>query len=277
MTCRTILFALPLSLFCFCKNEAPKSSPVDKPQPAAEGPTIATRFSLPAGFERVPVAANSFAAYLQSLPLRPEGTPVLLFDGSEKWRQDVHAAVVDLDVGKRDLQQCADAVMRLRAEHLFAQKNYADLQFHFTNGFLADYATWRKGHRIKVSGNSVSWRASTEESTSYESFRRYLDLVFAYAGTLSLSKEMRSIDLSELQIGDVFIQGGSPGHAVIVVDLAVQPASGKKVFLLAQSYMPAQDIHVLRNPAGGLWYPLDFGEKLVTPEWTFSAGDLKRF
>ena len=44
--------------------------------------------------------------------------------------------------------------------------------------------------------------------------------------------------------------------------------------------MPAQDMHVLRNPAAGNdnpWYGLDFGETLRTPEWTFKSTDLQRF
>jgi hypothetical protein len=61
------------------------------------------------------------------------------------------------------------------------------------------------------------------------------------------------------------------------VDVAQHKNSGKKVFLLAQSYMPAQEIHVLKNPddpALSPWYRLDFGETLRTPEWSFSKNDL---
>jgi Domain of unknown function (4846) len=101
-----------------------------------------------------------------------------------------------------------------------------------------------------------------------------------YAGTLSLSKELKSKQVKDLSIGDVFIQGGSPGHAVIVVDVAIKGSNGEKVFLLAQSYMPAQEIHVLVNPNDGgfsPWYSADFGEELVTPEWTFKRDMLKQF
>jgi hypothetical protein len=85
-----------------------------------------------------------------------------------------------------------------------------------------------------------------------------------------------------LQPGDVFIKGGSPGHAVIVVDVAIYPQTGKKVFLLTQSYMPAQQIQILVNPANrGLspWYELSDNDegKLYTPEWVFEKKDLKRF
>ena len=51
-----------------------------------------------------------------------------------------------------------------------------------------------------------------------------------------------------MKIGDVFIKGGSPGHAVTIVDIAINPKTNKKVFLLAQSYMPAQEIKILKNP-----------------------------
>ena len=82
----------------------------------------------------------------------------------------------------------------------------------------------------------------------------------------------------DIQVGDVFIQGGFPGHAVIVVDM-VKNQEGEKRFMLAQSYMPAQELQVLKNPASDEpWYSIPkLHEKLVTPEWNFASTDLKRF
>ena len=76
----------------------------------------------------------------------------------------------------------------------------------------------------------------------------------------------------------MFVHGGSPGHAVLVVDAACD-ARGRRMFLLAQSYMPAQDIHVLRNPARAddAWYPALAAGSLRTPEWTFDYRELRRF
>lgn len=237
------------------------------------------RFAPPPGFQREAVNANSFAHYLRQLPLRPPGSKVRLYDGREKGNPGIYAAVVDLPIGKKNLHQCADAIIRLRAEYLWQARQFDQIHFNLTNGFRVDYNRWRKGDRVKVVGNQTSWIQQATASNSYATFWSYLEFVFTYAGTLSLAKELQPVSISDLQIGDVFIQGGSPGHAVIVVDL-VQDQRGKKMFLLAQSYMPAQEIQILKNPAGGPlnpWYAVDFGEVLETPEWTFKAGDLKRF
>ncbi|OGP53399.1 MAG: hypothetical protein A2Y65_06775 [Deltaproteobacteria bacterium RBG_13_52_11] len=247
-------------------------------KPAA---AIADTIPPPAGYKRVTVEANSFPHWLRHLPLKRTGTPVYLYNGKKKVNQDAHFAVVDINTGTQNLQQCADAVIRLRAEYLYAQGRYASIHFNFTSGDEASFLYWASGYRPKVNNNRVRWGKRAVEDTSYENFRRYLATVFAYAGSSSLSKEMKSRkDTHEVRIGDIFIQGGFPGHAIIVVDMAENKSTGKKVFLLAQSYMPAQDIHVLKNPDDtklSPWYELDFGLTLQTPEWTFKRTDLKYF
>ena len=95
---------------------------------------------------------------------------------------------------------------------------------------------------------------------------------------MSLSRELLPVkDTRNITPGNVFIRGGAPGHAVTVVYVA-QNAAGQRIFLLAQSYMPAQDIHVLKNPAAASpWYAAGFTGKMVTPEWVFDAGELAAF
>ncbi|MBD3179409.1 MAG: hypothetical protein GF417_07255 [Candidatus Latescibacteria bacterium] len=242
---------------------------------------IAGRFSPPPGFRRVEVTSGSFGRWLRHLPLKPGSQKVYLHNGRPKLRQDVHAAVLDIDTGARNLQQCADAVIRLRAEYLFAIKRYNDIRFNFTSGDTARYPRWRDGLRPEVEGDEVSWEMVARPDSTYRGFRKYLDTVFTYAGSYSLKKELISVtSLSDMRIGDIFIQGGFPGHAVIVVDAAERSQTGEKVFLLAQSYMPAQDIHILINPSESKlspWYSIDFTGKLITPEWRFSRSDLMRF
>lgn len=241
---------------------------------------LSKRFVPPKGFVRQLTPEGSFARYLQELPLKPHGSPVHYFDGRVKQRSSVHAAVVDLDVGNRDLQQCADAIMRLRGEYLFKKGAFEDLSFNFTNGFPAEFSKWAAGQRIKVSGNQVNWYAGAKKDHTYQNFRKYMDMVFAYAGTLSLEKELVPISIDSIAIGDVFIQGGSPGHAIIVVDLLTNENNDEKLFLMAQSYMPAQEIHILQNPRDkqrSPWYSNQIKGRLVTPEWIFDFSDLRRF
>ena len=242
--------------------------------------TLAKVVAVPDGYRRVPLRRGSFGHWLRHLPLKEAGTPVRLHDGSRKRNQNVHWAVVDLDVGSRDLQQCADAVMRLRAEYLFAAGRAQDICFQFTNGTDVPFSRWSHGERPVVRGNRVSWRSGGRADASQASLRRYLNTIFAYAGTTSLARELKVRKPAELQVGDIFIRGGFPGHAVLIVDVAFHPASGKRVFLLVQSYMPAQDVHVLRNAPGARrspWYEIPTDGVLRTPEWTFRMDELRRF
>ena len=175
---------------------------------------------------RLAVKPGSFGAWLRDLPLLPPGSDVRLFNGELKARQDVHAAVVDLDVGSRDLQQCADAVMRLRAEYLYAR--HEPVRFHPDPGKPRELAFIRRG----ASGD-------VEREGDRERFRRYLVGVFADAGSASLEAEMKPVGSRPLAPGDVLIQGGYPGHAVQVLDVAER--GGQRFLLLGQSYMPASN------------------------------------
>lgn len=245
-----------------------------------EGSTISTRFNAPKGYKEIYADGSSFSNYLRSLPLKPHGSQVLFYNGQTKRNNLIYDAVVDLPIGKRDLHQCADAIMRLRAEYFFQKKKYDSIHFNFTNGLKADYANWRKGKRIVVNGNQVTWKQKTQASDTVKDFWKYLEMVFSYAGTASLSKELKPVSIEEIRIGDVFIKGGFPGHAVIVVDMAVHETTKEKAFLLAQSYMPAQEIQILKNPDDFVlspWYTTKIGSELHTPEWTFKTTDLKRF
>lgn len=244
-----------------------------------QGQTIAERFMVPEGYKRIDVSPGSFEEYLRNIRLKPHGAKVKYYDGRTK-PVDVHEAVIDMDVGNKDLQQCADSIIRLRAEYLYKTGSYDKIHFNFTNGFKAEYSKWMDGYRIKVEGNNARWVKSAEKSNDYSSFRRYLDIVFAYAGTLSLSKELKTVSIDDIKIGDVFIKGGSPGHCVIVMDMAANQNTGKKIFIIAQGYMPAQEMHILKNeriPSMSPWYETDFGDELHTPEWTFTNKELKRF
>lgn len=271
-----IICIITVAFFCLCSS----NSSTGVVHVSGNSATIATRFSPPAGYERLNYPINSFPYFLKNLPLKPPDSQVHLYNKQLKANQQVHAAVIDLSLGTKDLQQCADAVIRLRAEYLFATGQKSKIRFHFTNGFLAEFAKWSQGYRIHITGNKVNWQKTGKADAGHASLLNFLDVVFSYAGTLSLSKELVSVEMKEMRPGDVFIKGGSPGHAVIVVDMAVDRNTGEKVFMLAQSYMPAQEIHVLKNWDNSKispWYKVNTNKRIETPEWTFEPNQLKRF
>ena len=242
-------------------------------QENTEGNTVATRFNVPAGYARKAYANGTFGNYLQQLPLKPAGTLTKRYNGETKPNK-VAAAVIDISVGTSDLQQCADAIMRLRAEWLFAEKRFDDIAFDLTNGFNMKYSEWKQGKRLNASCNG--WNTGGTASDTHDDFMNYMKKIFTYAGTLSLSKELQTKNIANLEAGDVFIKGGSPGHAVLVVDVA--EGSEGKLFLLAQSYMPAQDIEILKNlnnTGMSPWFKANEMDKLLTPEWKFDWSQLK--
>jgi hypothetical protein len=240
---------------------------------------VKTRFPIPDGFNSVS-SDNQYANYLRSLELYPIEHDVLYFDGTTKSREGVYCSVVKLPIGKRDRHQCADAIMNVRAHYFYNSEQYDQIHFNFTNGFRADYSKWREGKRINVAANQVNYYQTSKESTTYESFLAYLQKVYCYAGTYSLSKELVPTDIYNIEPGNVFIKGGFPGHAVLVLDV-VENSDRERQFILAQSYMPAQELQILINPNSeevSPWYKLsEIDNEIYTPEWTFSIDQLKRF
>lgn len=244
-----------------------------------EGTSLETRILVPEGYRRVPKEAGSFQGYMRMRAMKPDGSKVLLYDGTEKGNQRAQAAVFDFPVFESDLQQCADSVMRIYSEYFWTMGAYDKIAFHLTNGFLMDYPSWISGKRLAVDGNNVSWVKKEDYNDSYETFLLYLKYVMMYAGTLSLDEESVPVEIADLQAGDMFIKGGSPGHCVMVADVA-EDEMGNLCFLLAQGYMPAQDFHILKNPLheeDPWYYVSEITYPLQTPEYTFQEGSFKRW
>lgn len=242
--------------------------------------TLESRHPVRANYERVPVDSGSFAAFLRSLPLMPEGTPLRRFDGSRVLLSAYAGAIIDLDVGERDLQQCADTLIRLFAEYQLSSGAAETLSFNFTSGDTFAYRTFLAGRRPVVDGSRVSWQSVQPRTHSRETFMGWLDILFTYAGTASLARDLPKVAIGEAQIGDLFISPGFPGHAAMIADMAVNPETGETDILLLQGFTPAQNAHVVRNvwrPWKGEWFPLSAEKPLVTPVWDFQTDELHRF
>jgi hypothetical protein len=234
----------------------------------------------PDGWTRTPVGPGTLGEWLRGLPVRTDAT-VRAYDGRVLRAPAAH--VVEIDVGDRDLQQCADTTIRLLSEYAWASGRASELGWHFTSGDLTTWADWVAGERFAI-GRTVERSRGAPRPADRATFRGWLDLVFTYAGTRSLAREGTPVGDRPVEAGDVFVSPGSPGHAVIVLDVAVGP-DGRRAGLLGQGFMPAQDLHVLRRDLpgesavlDGVWFVLPGpGERLDTPSWDpFAAGDARR-
>ena len=247
------------NLSLFVKDEATAVVPPQITYINPDGMTVQTRYNVPENYTRMTYSSQDFGYHLQQLPLKAYGEKVKYYNGKEKNTPQVYSSVVDLPIGTKDLHQCADAAMRLRADFLYQQKQYSAISFHFNDGKPRAYTDYVKG------------------DYSAQKYWNYLEHIFTYANTSSLKQQLQSVPKNEVQIGDILLQSGTPyGHAVIVIDMA-QNEAGDRLVLLAQSYMPAQELQVLKNPYstdGNPWYRID-GDRIITPEWKFTSADWK--
>mgnify|MGYP003598902131 CR=1 FL=1 len=236
--------------------------------------TVKTRFSPPENYTWVKEKPNSFGAFLFNFPLEKYGTQIMKYNNVPIAIQDLHEAVYKIDVGEKDLQQCADSVIRLYAEFLWKENRKDEIAFHFTSGDLVKWRDYRDGYRAFVAGNSVRFKKTEAFDGSYQNFKNYLELIYNYAGTISLTKETKLVAKNqELKTGDILIVPGSPGHVVFIAGVC-ENKEGGKLFLLSEGYTPAQSIHLLKNPFNkeiSPWYELDVNSsKINTARFTFS-------
>lgn len=239
--------------FIFMNSVTMKHSYIQNPATVLRLKTIED-IGTPVGYERISVNNESFGSFLRKQQLKNDKT-VYLYNGKLKTNQTAQYAVLNISTGNKDLQQCADAVMRLRAEYLKERKN----AICFTDNADTKYI----------------WN-----TLKYKNWQKYLETVFSMCGTLSLQRQLKTQSWDQLSIGDVLIRGGSPGHAVMIMDVAQHNQTGEKIFLLAQSYMPAQDIHLLQNlytTELSPWFKVTKDKIIYTPEWTFYANQLRKW
>lgn len=228
---------------------------------------------LPAGYKRVALMQNSFGAWLRDYPFS-KSDEVYLFNGALSPNQNMQYRVLDLSIGTQNLQQCADAILRLRSEFYFEHKMYHAIRFP-AKGVEFVYTDYLKGYRYKLAGSKL---VSVQESSalaepSKTSLHDFLQIVFAYCGTYTVYEASVSIRANEVMPGDMLIKPGSPGHAMIVMDIAENIENGNLIVLLAQGFMPAQSAHVVKNEQDvslNPWYLLQ-DETVLTPGFNFNA------
>jgi hypothetical protein len=242
--------------------------------------TIETRFPPPPDYTRVRVEPGSFAEWLRGLPLAPEGSEVVRYDSAVVRPADdpYVAAIVAIDIGSADLQQSADVLIRLHAEWLWSQGKHAAINYPGATKLAMPLSRWEKGQRLISQGANVYWAVQTKpQAADYKEFRRYLDAVFAWANSSSLSRSTKPIEKPEdAAPGDFFLHTKPPGHVAILLDIAEKP-SGERVALLGQALSPTESVHVIRPGRATAWFSLRPQQPIVTARSAeFNWNELRR-
>ncbi len=243
------------------------------------GDSVSTRVLVPKGYKRVEYPKGSFQEYLRYYKLKPYGSKIINYDDSEYFAQNWHEAILEVPVPKNGLQQCADALMRIRSEYLWDQNRNDEIGFNFTSGHYCSWKKYAEGYRPKIRGNKVTFHKTATPSHSKANFYKYLNLIYTYAGTLSMYHELEKIPVSEIRIGDMLVKPGSPGHIEIIVDEVINE-DGDKMYALAQGNTPAQSVCLLKNfedTSISPWYRFQEREPVYTPSYYFDEAKFIRF
>lgn len=217
----------------------------------------------PHGFKKIEAPLGSFAEYTRSLPLKPRGAKVKYYGGKKNARfQSLAAAVLDIPL-LSNAEQCADAAMRLRAEHLWHNGQYGKIRFRDVNGKTTAYTGGK----------------------SRKAFEKYMRHVFETCSTYSMfTFDTKKKSPADVRPGDVFVfpaRNGRLGHAVLVADVATD-SQGRKALLIVEGNTPARDIHVLRNPnfLDNPWYIIDPshpGSSTIEKLFSIKGGNLRTY
>ena len=201
---------------------------------------------------------DGYGNYLRNLKLTGS-KQIRTYKGDIINRRNTYA-VLDIDVGKKDLQQCADAAIRLWAEYLYSIKAYNRIYFHaLGNGNAIRFNAWAKKKR----------------SYSYNTFRNYLDHVFAYCNSAVTVRVCRVLATPSKSY--VNVHGVVEICSTAVVDMAVNQ-KGEKIFMVAQSWMPAQQIHIVTDEqTNSPWYKLTENGIYNISGYTMGKKNMKRF
>src|SRR6185369_5948445 len=117
-------------LFAINSCSAPENNIETRPTDKITGinPENIRGISLPQGFNYVEDGDSAYSSWLLDLKLKKSKT-VYLYNGKLKSNQEAQFGVLNIDIGKKDLMQCADVAMKLRADYLFEKHLYDQIKF----------------------------------------------------------------------------------------------------------------------------------------------------
>jgi hypothetical protein len=210
-------------------------------------------------YSRLPVQPGSFAWWLRTLPLKPPGSPVMRYNGKihRSAEDSTVAAVIDLDMRGRKLEQCMDILIRIYTGYMWQQGRTGEISLPLPGNYWLSWLDWKRGIRPRFNGIRVTLYASAEADSSFQNFENYLRLIYSESHTQQFYHNLRKIERRELQIGDILISKGSKSHAVIIADL-VRNEQGELLALVGHGDTPACEFYIINYRKDNPWVPVNF-------------------
>jgi len=218
--------------------------------------------SCPTGYSKVR-SLNEFADFLKKISLIPElaydtETAVTFFGYNYMY----HASF-NLRPGNTDFNEGNNQIIRLLAEFNWFNKKYKRIVFSNYYDRQISYKEWLK----------FNYEYKEE---SYESLWAYLNSLFS-DGSAKFPETVK-VKADDIQIGDIFMSDNYFEKVVIVVDIAEDKLTGRKIVVLAQGSKNLPGLHILLNSSNTYlekWFETD--GVIFTPEGNFDINDLRRF
>jgi hypothetical protein len=211
----------------------------------------------PQGYKRVKADSNSFAAYLRNLPFVDDSHTVLDFKNSIRVKagDSSLAAVVPIKILGKRLWQCMDILLVLNTDYLKKKNNSDLIEFPLPEGTLLSWPEWRDGFRPVFSGMQFNKKRNGSYNDSAKNFKRYLNEIFSSSGTQTFFYHYPQVPLNSIKPGDFIVKKGKKGHAVLIIDVAVND-NNEKVALIGQGDTPACQFYLLKNKQGSAWFKI---------------------
>jgi hypothetical protein len=242
--------------------------------------SLERRLRTPEGYSRITLAdSQEYGRWLRGIPLKPQDTPVLAFDGRLVKPADRISGIVDLNVAS-PYCQCADMAIRLRAEFFWSSGRIGKIAFRSLSGQRISMQDWLQGsYHVSTGGDRIDFYPGEVRPASRREFEDYLEFVWRFANSRSLARDLTKVPEEDLAPGDMYIQPapyGGLGHLSLILDIA-EDGRGGRIFLWAYGFVPAQNLHLPLPGEGngvGEWYTL---EGFLREVQGFGPGDFHRF
>ena len=273
--------------FCFlflCFFSAVNAQSVSLLNLDQAGMTVSTRVMPPDSFVRPPFPETSVQSYFQDLAILPQNTKVMKYDGYKK-SYECYSAVLKTDTDmEQNMMHGEHMIQYLRGQYLFEKGKFDLIDFSYDDNRTMSFEQYGAGARFVWQDSLFVIDTIDGEDYSAEAFAIYMKEVFTNSSSKALTSDTKVISQENLSIGDVFVQPSknrTPGHAVLVIDMVVNPYTGERLILLGQGYSPTQDMHIIHNPYESdisPWYRVQEDEMyFATAQWIFRKKHIRRF